>query len=86
MKNLTASQIVGKLLEYGADPDMPKPGQPGDPWRQTTAPIEMSAADFLGKRPGEQVPGEDADHGDEVPPAKPVVHPRFSWRPPNPPQ
>lgn len=45
-----AKQIVNALLEYGIDPDAPRPGSPDDPWRQQTGPLPPM--DFGGARPG----------------------------------
>ena len=44
-----AKQIVNALLEYGIDPDAPRPGSPDDPWRQQTGPLPPMQ---FGGRPG----------------------------------
>ena len=41
MNKLSAQQIVGKLLEYGINPEASAPaGSPQDPWRQHTGPLQ----------------------------------------------
>lgn len=76
-----ASQIVATLLEYGADPDMPRPGGPDDPWRKGNyKSMKFKKSDFAGKRPGETEEPEDDDKAEAEPPAlsKPD---RFKWKP-----
>jgi hypothetical protein len=88
MSRLSAKQIVASLLEYGIDPDGPRPGQPDDPWRQSKGPLPPMT---FGGRPG---PAEE-DPAEEVPKKIPVkkktplpphggaAHSaRFSWKPP----
>ena len=97
---LSAKQIVNNLLEYGVDPDMPAPGSPEDPWRQTTGPegaMEFAprpgqpAGDDLGGPPPTPQPRDAAlDMLLDKPPGieGPVPiksNPRFRWKPPTPP-
>ena len=89
---LSAAQIVDGLLEWNIDPTAPRPGSPEDPFRQTTGPLPPMT---FQQRPGVPEPPEEEE--DELgapvkpplkakaPPVRPAVHPRFKWRPPNPP-
>lgn len=66
MSKLTAKQIVASLLEYGIDPNAPRPGSPDDPWRQTTGPLPKMK--FTAKRPDLPVDDDEGgeDEGDEA--------------------
>lgn len=89
----TAQQVVAKLLEYGIDPDAPRPGSPEDPWRQSHVPVDINKL-LYALRPGEPLPDEDADLGGleggvpaedaAIPPAEPLPKhkSRFTWKPP----
>lgn len=89
MSRPTAKQIVASLLEYGIDPDAPRPGSPDDPWRQSYGPLPPME---FGGRPG---PAEDAPETPQQVPInkKPKQRPfsdkfkhskgsRFNWKPP----
>lgn len=56
MSSMRAIQLVKKLLEYGLDPDAPRPGSPDDPWRQSTGPIKFRRGDFDAVRPNQPPP------------------------------
>lgn len=76
-----AQQIVAALLEYGIDPDAPRPGSSDDPWRKGGhMKVSLKKMDFTGKRPGEtakpEAEDEDEDEGEES--EKPS---RFKWKP-----
>lgn len=90
----TATQIVAKLLEYGIDPDAPRPGSPEDPWRQSHVPVDINKL-LYALRPGEPLPDEDADlsglEDEPAPPPEAATPPaaplpkhksRFTWKPP----
>lgn len=80
MSRLTAKQIVASLLEYGIDPDAPRPGSPEDPWRKGGhMKVSLKKMDFTGKRHGEQATPEEDEDEDEKPAEKPS---RFHWKPP----
>jgi len=83
----SAKQIVDALLEYGIDPDAPRPGSPEDPWRQSTGPLPPMK---FGGRPG---PPEDEEETVPLPPPVKKKTPlpphggqpassRFNWKPP----
>jgi hypothetical protein len=77
----SAKQIVAALLEYGIDPDAPRPGSADDPWRKGgMMNVSLKKMDFTGKRPGEAAKPEaaDEDEDDKVVPQKPS---RWSWKP-----
>lgn len=78
-----AKQIVNALLEYGIDPDAPRPGSPDDPWRKGgNMKVSLKKMDFTGKRPGETAKPEAEDE-DEDEKAEPAEKPsRFKWKPP----
>ena len=98
---MNAKQIVNRMLEWGIYPDAPRPGSSEDPWRQSLgAPGGMTFAPRPGETaPPEEidpeneiVPGDllDAPPEEDKPTPipikhKPVVNPRFRWRPPTPP-
>jgi len=80
MSKLNARHLVAHLLEYGVDPDGPRPGQPDDPWRQQTGPLPDMR--FLKKRPASgQAPETETDP--EAPTPVPIKHKanRFNWKP-----
>jgi hypothetical protein len=84
MSKLTAKQIVASLLEYGIDPDAPRPGSADDPWRKGGhMKVSLKKMDFTGKRPGEtakpEAEDEDEDEKEQPPAPKPS---RFHWKPP----
>jgi hypothetical protein len=88
MSRASAKQIVARLLEYGIDPDAPRPGSPEDPWRQSLGPLPPMQ---FGGRPGPALdePEEDPSIPKEIP-VKPTAGnilrrskpSRFNWKPP----
>lgn len=93
MSRPSAKQIVNRLLEYGIDPDAPRPGSPDDPWRQSVGPLPPME---FGGRPGPAL-DEPEEGGLEVDPNIPKRIPvkptagnilrrskpsRFNWKPP----
>lgn len=87
MRKSTAHQIVSSLLEYGINPDAPRPGSPEDPWRKSGfKKLDFKDADFTGLRPGEVPPaeGEEEPTEPDATDEKPEIprHDRFKWKPP----
>jgi hypothetical protein len=74
--NKKAAQIVSNLLEYGVDPDAPRPGGPEDPWRQSSGPLPPFT---VKARPGhedeviDEIPAEE-DEAPVKPAPKPNKH------------
>lgn len=88
MSRPTAKQIVARLLEYGIDPDAPRPGSPEDPWRQSFGPLPPMQ---FGGRPGPALdePEEDPSIPKKIPVKPSTAHilrrskgSRFNWKPP----
>lgn len=82
-----ARHICAVLLDDCAEDDYScRPGGPGDPWRQSTSPLNLKTKDFKGKRPktplidlsGEEILARDRDHTDIV--NAPKKHPRFGLK------
>lgn len=91
MSRPTAKQIVARLLEYGIDPDAPRPGSPEDPWRQSFGPLPPMQ---FGGRAGPALDEPEEPQDDPNIPKKIPVKPtaanilrrskgsRFNWKPP----
>jgi hypothetical protein len=79
MRKFTASEVVDRLLEYGVDPDHPRPGSEDDPWRKGgLKKMQFKAKDFTGSR-GTAAATAAPEEEDEDEPAK---KDRFKWKPP----